>query len=178
MFFKSNISYKLIKMNYTLIILCLFATLKVQSQDLQTPCAATGQAQAGNAIISYTVGEMPLVVTFVNSNLQFTQGILQPQLGIILQVNNFMPGEVKMFPNLTQGPVTLEISLFQPGVLTLQVCNAEGKLMQMHRMDHVSFSNRVFDISNYATGVYLFKLRLKTSDGKTKEGLFKVVKTN
>jgi hypothetical protein len=46
--------------------------------NVQTPCTTAGQRTAGNFIISYTIGEIPLVTTEKNNGLVITQGILQP----------------------------------------------------------------------------------------------------
>jgi hypothetical protein len=46
--------------------------------NVQTRCTTAGQGIAGNFIISYTIGEMPLVTTEKNNGLIITQGVLQP----------------------------------------------------------------------------------------------------
>ena len=163
---------------------CFFVITKAgkaqTSTDLQTSCAATGQATAGNFVISYTIGEMVEVQTYKQGNLIISQGILQPELGKNKgnSVNNFEPGEITVFPNPTPDVFVARINIYAPGKVSLYLYDALGQLMQKEEISYTAFLAKKYSLQNASAGMYLLKIMYKSKDGATmKEATFKVIKT-
>ena len=165
-------------------ILCFFFIIQVSkaqtSSDLQTSCAVTGEAAAGNYIISYTIGEMVEVQSYKVGNLLITQGILQPDLGknTGTEINNFEPGEITVFPNPTPDAFVTRINIYAPGQVSIYLYDALGQVMRKDEIQYNAFIGKAYDLQNAAAGTYLLKIIYKSTDGKThKEGTYKVIKT-
>lgn len=171
------------KRSFYFIFCFLFITQLSKAQnspDLQTSCATTGQATAGNYIISYTIGEMVEVQNYKIGNLLVTQGVLQPDLGknTGTVINNFEPGEITVFPNPTPDAFVARVNIFAPGQVSLYLYNSLGQVLQKDALPYNAFIGKRYNLQNAAAGMYLLKIIYQSADGKThKEGSFKVIKT-
>jgi len=126
---------------------------------VQTPCTTSSQAAAGNFIISYTIGEMPLVQSWQNNGLLVTQGITQP-LTFIADSNYecFSHTEVKIYPNPNPGIFSLQISILKTGKAKTLLFDAAGKLLQTDEFDYASFTTRQYNISKFSSGAFYLQL--------------------
>ncbi len=167
---------KIILSSFT--IFCSIMLFAQPSKDLQTPCASTAQGNAGSAIISYTIGEMVLVESYKKNGLFITSGILQPSvLGNTQTGQVFFDGEITLFPNPTPNILTIQYNILQTGKMTAQVFDAAGKKIITEEFDINSFSNKRYDLSKYANGIYMLILQFTGDDGSTiKKGLYRVMK--
>ncbi len=116
-----------------IIIVCSKCYLHAQTKipNVQTPCTTTGQGTVGNFIISYTIGEMPLIKTEQSNGLMITQGILQPVPFIADTVYEcYSKTEVIVYPNPSPGIFNLRLSMLKKGNVQTLLFDATGKLLQ------------------------------------------------
>ncbi|RMG88790.1 MAG: T9SS C-terminal target domain-containing protein, partial [Bacteroidetes bacterium] len=71
--------------------------------------------------------------------------------------------QMTLFPNPTDGRVTLELRLSQPTDLTLQVFDANGRIAWTQGRPHVAETREEIDLSALPDGIYF--LRVITPDG-------------
>lgn len=140
-------------------------TAAQQVTGVQTPCATAAQGNAGNFIICYTIGEMPLVQGFQNSGLTITQGVLQPITALADSVFEcFSKAEVKVFPNPSPGIFLLELAMLQRGRISTQLLDASGKQLQSETFDYSTFIQKKYDINRLAGGTYFLILQFTPAD--------------
>ncbi|GAB2823070.1 T9SS type A sorting domain-containing protein [Ferruginibacter profundus] len=124
-----------------------------------TPCTTSAQGTAGNFIISYTIGEMPLVQSWQSNGLLITQGVIQPLTFIAdSSYECFSQTEVKVYPNPNPGIFSLQLSILKKGKAKTMLFDAAGKLLQADEFDYNTFSTRQFNINNLASGTYYLQL--------------------
>ena len=148
---------------YLLIVVVLLWYQFVFCQNVpgvQTPCTTASQGNASQyMIISYTIGEMPLVQSWKNNGLLITQGIMQPLTFIAdTAYECFSQTEVKIYPNPNPGTFTLQLSLFKKGKIKTLLYDATGKLLQTDLFDYNCFASLQYNISRMANGMYYLQL--------------------
>jgi hypothetical protein len=162
----------------TIIIFCgATQTFGQNIPGLQTPTTTAAQGTAGNFIISYTIGEMPLIQSWKTNNLFITQGILQPLVQGLLQPaakipdiagTYFSQAELKVYPNPTPGIFSLQLRLIKKGKVKTNLFDAGGKLLQADEFEYNSFINKQYNIARLENGIYYLQL-LFTATGTTEE---------
>jgi Secretion system C-terminal sorting domain len=148
--------------------------------NVQTPCTTTGQGTAGNFIISYTIGEMPLVTTEKNNGLVITQGVLQPVPFIAdTAYECYSQTEVKVYPNPTPGIFNLQLHTLKKGKVKTLLFDAAGKMVQIKEFDYNAFSGMTYNIQKLSNGVYYLQLFF-TEEGsnKAKKCVYTIQKIN
>ena len=151
-------------MKYLLLLVGLFylnglLTAQNNIPATQTPCTASAQGAAGNFIISYTIGEMPLVQSWQSNGLMITQGILQPPSFIADTVYEcYGQTEVKLYPNPAAGVFSLRLSILKKGHVKTVLFDASGKLLQTSEFAYNTFSTTQYNIRQLANGVYYLQL--------------------
>jgi hypothetical protein len=148
------------------IILCCIAVLYLwqpvyaqQITDVQTSCSTASQGVAGNFIISYSIGEMPLVQSWRSNGLLITQGVLQPFTFLADTVFEcFSHTEVKLYPNPSPGIFSLELSIVKKGGIVIQLTDALGCRVQGDAFDYTGFIQKNYDISKLPGGTYYLLL--------------------
>jgi hypothetical protein len=148
--------------------------------NVQTPCTTTGQGTAGNFVISYTIGEMPLIKTEQNNGLMITQGILQPVPFIAdIAYECYGQTEVKVYPNPMPGIFNLQLRMLKKGKVKTLLFDAAGRLLQSNEFDYSSFSATTYNIQKMSNGMYYLQLFF-TEEGsnKAKKCVYSIQKIN
>jgi hypothetical protein len=166
---------------YTLafvVIITLQNFVHAQARFLQTPCATTAQNTVGNFIISYTIGEMPIIQTFKNSGLFLTNGIIQPEVSNADAGGTaFGKGEITIYPNPTPNNLFIQYNILEQGKLSLQLYNALGQRIFTDEIIVNSFSTKKYDLAKYAADAYILKVLFTGDNGNTiKKGKYKIIK--
>jgi Secretion system C-terminal sorting domain len=153
-----------------IVLLCITQQSIAQTQipDVQTPCAAAQQGNAGDITISYTIGEMLLVESLQKNGLLITQGVMQPLVNGIATTTYecFGQTEVKVYPNPNPGTFSLQLSIFKKGNVKTMLFDASGKLLQTDVFDYNTFATRQYNITRLPNAVYYLQL-LFTEEGQT-----------
>jgi len=146
----------------------------------QTPCTASSQGIAGKFVISYTIGEMPLVQSWQTNGLLITQGIMQPLNFIADTVYEcFSHTEVKVYPNPNPGIFSLQLSIFKPGKAKIILFDASGRQIQQEDFDYTSFTTRQYNIMKLAAGIYYLQLFFtEAGNSKAKKCIYTIQKSN
>jgi Secretion system C-terminal sorting domain len=150
-----------------LMLLLFILQVKYNSQaqnisNVQTPCTTSAEGKAGNFIISYTIGEMPLIQSWKTNGLMITQGVLQPVPFIADTVYQcFSQTEVKVYPNPTPGIFSLQLSILKKGKVQTVLFDATGRQIQADAFDYNTFSSKQYDIARLSKGVYYLQLFFK-----------------
>jgi len=141
-------------------LLCFWQNIFCQNvPGVQTPCTTSSQAAAGNFVISYTIGEMPLIQSLQSNGLLITQGIMQPLTTLAdSSYECFNQAEVKVYPNPNPGIFSLQLSILKTGKVKTILFDASGKLLQTDEFDYNTFSTKQYNISKFASGVFYLQL--------------------
>jgi Secretion system C-terminal sorting domain len=159
------------KKNILLILItscCWYTSFCQNVPGVQGAVSTSSQGVAGNFIITYTIGEMPLVQSWKTNGLLITQGIIQPLTFIAdTAYECFSQTEVRVYPNPNPGIFLLQLSLFKKGIIKTILLDASGKLMQADQFDYTTFTTKQFDINRMASGTYFLQLFF-TENGNSK----------
>ena len=158
---------------YALFLMLIIAA-GVSAQSLERfVIASSGQyAPVGTITISYTVGEMAAVESFINNSfMHLTQGFQQPDpkfVGIEEQVK--MDGNFGLFPN----PATTSVAIRYTGIcdnkLKIRMFNVLGQLMkEAEFFPQVGQTDYILDLDGVAQGLYLIELCGKRSGQEFRE---------
>jgi hypothetical protein len=147
---------------------------------VQTPCTTSSQGTAGNFIISYTIGEMPLVQSWQSNGLLITQGIIQPLSFIADTIFEcFSQTEVKVYPNPNPGIFSLHLSILKTGNVKTILFDAGGRQIQQEEFAYNSFVVKQYNISRLSGGMYYLQLFFtETGSSKPKKCVYQIQKMN
>jgi Secretion system C-terminal sorting domain len=160
---------------------CIFNICLSQNiPGVQTACTTAFQGTAGNFIISYTIGEMPLVESWKSNGLLITQGIIQPQT-FIAETNYecFSQTEVRLFPNPTPGIFSVQLNFFKTGKANIILIDVAGRQILKDEFDYNTFIIKKYDVSKLASGMYLLQLFFtETGSNSSKKCVYNIEKMN
>jgi hypothetical protein len=148
---------------------------------VQTAATTAAQGTAGNFVISYTIGEMPLIQSWKSNGLLITQGILQPSAPGIADTayQCFSQTEVKVYPNPNPGIFSLQLSLLKKGVIKTLLFDVNGKMVRADQFDYSTYMTKQFDINRMASGTYYLQLLFtETGTNKTQKCAYTIQKIN
>ena len=176
-------SYSVIR-KATLLLALFMATFFTRAQSV-FPCTIniSGQSfNSGNYQFEWSVGESASIITLTSSNLVVTSGILQSFVAYQPEHNtatNFLPGEVKIYPNPTKDIIEINMLLALAGKSNLQLYDLQGRKLMERQFDYLGLGSiEKWDLRHLAAGQYLLNLQLVNPvTGKTiKKGAFKIIK--
>jgi Secretion system C-terminal sorting domain len=168
-------------------ILLLGTALQASSQlqnngivGVQTPCTTTSQGAVGNFIISYTIGEMPLIESYKSNGLFITQGIIQPKTSIAdTAYECFSQTEVTVYPNPNPGIFSLQLSILKKGTIQTNLFDATGKLLQREAFEYITFTTKKYSITQLPNAVYYLQLFFtEAGTNKAKKCVYTIQKIN
>ncbi len=106
---------------------------------------------------NYTDGKLQSGVTYYR--IKETDNDGQVSYSLVRSINNMLTQSgFKIYPNPANQHVRLDLSDFQDRNITLSFSNAEGKILFFETLNTTSSSPYIFDVSNYASGLYFIKL--------------------
>jgi hypothetical protein len=147
---------------------------------VQTPCTTASQGTAGNFVISYTIGEMPLVQSWKSNGLLITQGIMQPLTFIADSAYEcFSQTEVKIYPNPNPGTFSLQLILLKKGTIKTILIDATGRQVQQDEFTYNTFATKQYNITRLPNAVYYLQLFFtETGSNKVKRCVYTIEKIN
>jgi len=144
----------------------------VQAQSLSPEViASAGNHFSGtHAQMSWTLGEA-VIETY---SAQLTQGFHQTNLIIVGVDDPVADFPVRVYPNPTSGWVSIEAQPSAPA-FSVELSNAQGRILLSRTATGPQGLPHTLDLSGYAPGLYL--LRLRNQDSKTILS-YKILKNN
>ena len=183
-------------MRKTILIGFLFFSLYSTSQTPVSP--ATMNMGGGSAaitpsfVVDWSVGESTGIETwygknpFSNSILgidwNVTSGVLQPFDITHILNTTYIPSwtnqEIRFYPVPTPGMVSMDFRSLTSGKITIQLLSHDLKLIGSKEFTQLNGSStQTWNLSNQISGVYYFKIVLRSFNGEIlKQGTFKVEK--
>jgi hypothetical protein len=161
------------KIILTLLPLAGVALVNGQSISPQVIASAGTHYSAGNAQLSWTIGE-PIITTVSNGSNIITQGFHQTQLNTVSVEEQTIAGlNVTVFPNPTADVLNINL-VNNLKDLQLDLFDMNGKLLQTLKIGSAE-SNLQISMNEYARANYL--LRVYSIDGSVNYS-YKVQKMN
>ena len=153
-------------MRFTTLLVVLFFSFKIFSQDLDHHVIATDGAYAENNqfSISYTIGEV--VTEFGEdtlNNVHLTQGFQQTMLAIVSVEEHVLDIEIDVYPNPAVDYLNVSIPTLQED-MQFALFDMQGKLIEQQKINSQAFT---IGFSNMSTGNYLLVFSNKDQRIKT-----------
>lgn len=153
----------------------LFTPLLLLGQQYQltpTVIASSGEMLvSSNYILSFTLGEA--VIETFEGNTVLTQGFQQTALIVVgTEETNFLEGEVNVFPNPTEGLISIDLKLPQYDPVEISLYDLSGKRVKFssHQIQAGVIELSILDLPN---GVYALEI---LNSNTQKRASYKVVK--
>jgi hypothetical protein len=151
-----------------LLALGLFVT-GAQAQEALP--ATGGNASGSSGSVSYSVGQV-FYYTLAGDNVTLLQGVQQPyEISVISGMENAggISLDCMVYPNPTMDKLTMKVDSFDPGNLSFQLFNPNGKLLVNKKL---TGKETTISLGNLMPGIYFLKVLDKQKEIKT----FKIVK--
>lgn len=142
-----------------LISLALPAVAQQFDVCMDVVATAGGQGTQSNRYIAWTIGE-PFIQTLEGAGLTFTQGFHQPDPcgKSFVATYDLADWGLNLFPNPTDGPLTLRFSPEKQGVLFATAFDLLGRPVLTHQMLSTPEGSFI-DASSWPPGVYFLQLQ-------------------
>jgi hypothetical protein len=186
-------------MNKALLIFFTLFSVRALSQPATTPVTESTMNMGGGSAtvkpgftIDWSIGESAVIETFygqnsfansfVGINWNLTSGVLQPFDTTHIIYNYLVPNwtsqEIHFYPVPTPNIVFINFRSVTTGRISIQLYGRDGKLIGVQEFNHLNGSStRQWDLSNRSSGIYLFRILLKSEQGIImKDGTFKIEK--
>jgi hypothetical protein len=162
------------------ILYCLQKTFCQNIPGVQSSVTTSSQGTAGNFVISYTIGEMPLIQSWKSNGLLITQGVIQPLTFIAdTAYECFSQTEVKVYPNPNPGIFSLQLSILKKGKAKTILFDVTGRQLQLEEFDYNTFATRQYNINRLPNAVYYLQLFFtETGTTKAKKCVYTIEKIN
>lgn len=161
----------------TLVLVLFVSYVSANSQNVHnssTLNSGGGQAEINNNTYEWSIGEMTAVHTSSATNIQVTQGLLQPTEGTVGIKNEELNVEVKAYPNPCVDILQVEIKDPALNNIRCQVYDAKGALILRKDFEN-NPSLLSLDLQFVTAGMYVLKVSAQKQN-KPIEGEFKIQK--
>ena len=131
--------------------------------------------------MEWSIGESVSIANFIASGYSLNTGVLQPMTSIVTAINEYGPSvfgtQITIGPNPTSNLLHIKARFNQVGSLSFQLIDAKSTIVFTQEVGTI-FSNYYKDIlmENYPSGVFYMKVYFKSITGKTKTGIYKIIK--
>ena len=158
------------------ILSCFF--LKVHGQNI-TPSIINSAGASGTVAgvtFEYSVGE-PIATTVTKTNVEVTQGFLQPMIVTTAVSEQISDEALEIFPNPFSDHIFLQPNTVKNTVISYSLTDASGKVLANKQ---VLLGNgnelQLFNIADYAAGNYFLTVNLYHND-KIQSRTWKLIKS-
>jgi len=133
----------------------------LKAQELVGAAGASGTAPVGSLI--WSVGE-PMTEGYANGSSLLTQGILQPQISIVTEVNELDEvWNLSIYPNPTSSSLLLSASSMF-GQANFILTDTRGTIMQNGTIEQ---KETVIELGHLPASTYFLKITLQNAKNKT-----------
>jgi len=162
-----------------LFFLLLLSTSILSAQSITPYTINNGGGYSGS--MEWSIGESVSIANFIASGYSLNTGVLQPMTSIVTAINEYGPSvfgtQITIGPNPTSNLLHIKARFNQVGSLSFQLIDAKSTIVFTQEVGTI-FSNYYKDIlmENYPSGVFYMKVYFKSITGKTKTGIYKIIK--
>ena len=162
-----------------LFFLLLLSTSILSAQSITPYTINNGGGYSGS--MEWSIGESVSIANFIASGYSLNTGVLQPMTSIVTAINEYGPSvfgtQITIGPNPTSNLLHIKARFNQVGSLSFQLIDAKSTIVFTQEVGTI-FSNYYKDIlmENYPSGVFYMKIYFKSITGKTKTGIYKIIK--
>jgi hypothetical protein len=163
----------------TFILLGIFLAMNALAQkDPSVVNSSGGSANFKTITYDWSVGEMAAIETFSTNSLTITQGLLQP---IILKINNVDQSsadqhKIVVYPDPGKMSCYLETNFEKPGKLSYLLVDLNGRMLLKKETNLKELNSKEsINLSNYPNGFYLLRVSFINKD-ETISQTFKIQK--
>lgn len=166
------------------ILLFLFISSNIRSQSISPFTFNVGGLVTKNDdfTLIMSMGEAASISNFTSQNgSNLSSGVLQSFSSLITSIDEnylkFEFNEIKVTPNPTYSITNIISKLSMAGQMQYQVYNISSKLLYRSQLYNVNRNAQIkVDLSANPLGVYYIQIYFKSSDGKIKNGIYKIIK--
>jgi hypothetical protein len=157
------------KLKFLIILLLGLSLARIQAQEAVTTSGGNASGSGGTG--SFCIGQV-VYTTVSGTSGTSKQGVLSPfeisvSTGIDDAINIVL--EFSVYPNPTEGFVSLNIGDYDTKGLNYQLYDIKGKIIQEDKVNDVQTQ---ISLANLSSGIYL----LKVFDNKKELKVFKIIK--
>lgn len=158
-----------------LIFFFILSSTSVNAQ--QATNVSGGAGTIGNISLDWSFGELTLVDNVRINSLLISQGLIQPNKGIYTEADEgISAGELKIFPNPTNGVLNIWAGFLVPGKLSFEFFDAKGSRILYDEKSYSGFNTYQFVLDKYAAASYPLKVTWKPATGKVRKTTLIIIK--
>lgn len=166
---------------YSIFIFLVVFTINIKSsgQSITPFVINNGGGYATN--MEWSIGESVSIANFISVGYSLNTGVLQPMTSGEMNNNDLGPivfgHQISIGPNPTTTKFHLFAKFNEPGALSFQMLDTKSSNL-LTQQEGTIFGSFEKDISmeHLPSGVYYIKIYFKPINGKTKTGIFKIIK--
>jgi hypothetical protein len=163
------------------IFLCAIVSANSQILSPSTINSASGSGSISGQFIEWNLGDI-IITTSTAGGIIVTQGFLQNQPGFptsVTNTQNFSAFEIKFLPNPTHNILQYNLSILNPGRISMLLYDMNGKLLSSKQLQHMGGNqNGVIDMSALPAASYQLLIRFEPVNGNNKQGVYSIQKIN
>ncbi len=166
------------------LLLIIFFSTNILSQSISPFTFNAGGliVQQQSYSLTMSTGEAASIINFTSQNgTNLSSGFLQSFSPIITGLDDntsiFDFNEIKVSPNPTKSNTNISYNLRSPGQVQYQIYSVSSKLLYRSPLYNVNgYLQTKVDLVSYPIGHYYVQVYFKSTDGKTKNGIYKILK--
>lgn len=168
----------------TLLLFCIIFAQYISAQSITpfTVNIAGFTAQKNGYTLTVSTGEAISITNFTSPNgASLNSGFLQNNPPIVTGLNELLStieaNEILITPNPTKSITNLTAGFENPGQLQYQILDLSSKLLYRSLAINASKNAQTkIDLTAYPAGIYYIQVFFKPFTGKSKTGIYKIVK--
>jgi hypothetical protein len=162
-----------------LLALVVFCPKNVNSQVIAPFAINNGGGSSSS--MEWSIGESVSIANFIVSGYSLNTGVLQPMTNIVTSINEYGPAvfgsQITIGPNPTSSLLHIKTNFTEVGNLSIQVIDSKSTLVFKQEVGKIigTYDKDIF-MEKYPSGIFYIKIFFKPSIGKTKVGIYKIIK--
>jgi len=164
---------------FFLLVIIDLCPINVSSQVIAPFTINNGGGSSSS--MEWSIGESVSIANFIVSGYSLNTGVLQPMTNIVTSINEYGPAvfgsQITIGPNPTSSLLHIKTSFTEVGNLSIQVIDSKSTLVFKQEVGKIigTYDKDIF-MEKYPSGIFYIKLYFKPSIGKTKVGIYKIIK--
>ncbi len=167
------------KTNIIILAYLLFIAVGARGQSVgpSTYNNTGGTGTIGTNTFDWSIGEMPVISSYISSAFSVTQGVLQPYETVTNAVHDqYLTSNLQVYPTPADNTIFLQPSFSTGGILQYSLQDIAGKVLALNEVKLVAGNEKQsLNMTGFAVGVYMLRIVYKQGD-KTYTAPYKIQK--